>query len=51
MVHDESALAESDELSPEEEAVHGTVNVPDDEESDAAGLAEGRTQPPVSSGD
>jgi transcription termination/antitermination protein NusA len=49
IVHDESVLAESDELSPEEVAVHGTVNVPDDEDSDTADLAEGRTQPPVSS--
>jgi hypothetical protein len=54
IVHDETALSEGDDLSPEEEAVHGTVNVPDtsgDDEADAAGLAEGRVQPPVSSGD
>ena len=51
IVHDEKSFANSDELSPEEQAVHGQVqaSVPDglpDEDADgAAALAEGRRQP------
>ncbi len=52
IVHDEKSFANTDELSPEEQAIHGQVqaSVPDellDEDADgAAALAEGRSRPP-----
>src|SRR5438270_111514 len=57
-VHTTEAIAEGDELSPEEQAIQGVTvtrsgdpNRPPDEESDVAALAEGRSQPPGASGD
>jgi N utilization substance protein A len=51
IVHDEKSFANSDELSPEEQAVHGQVQAsqPEMEDQDADGaaaLAEGRSRPP-----
>lgn len=52
VVHDQAAITNGDELSPEEKAVQGidrsASGAPADDEQDTAGLAEGRTQPPVS---
>jgi N utilization substance protein A len=52
VVHDQAAITNGDELSPEEEAIQGidqsAGSVHEDDEQDTAGLAEGRTQPPVS---
>jgi len=54
--HSEQSIADSSELSPEEQAVHVPGNSDDgdaerkeftDEDSDAAALAEGRVDPPV----
>jgi N utilization substance protein A len=52
MVHKESELASSDELSPEEQAIHveretDERKIPGDEDAETAALAEGRTEPPV----
>jgi len=58
VTHAEPSIADSDELSPEETAVHpenpsdvavvaGQQAVPDDENSEVAALAEGRTSPPI----
>ncbi len=53
IVHDEKKFATGDELSPEEAAINGAIEVPatanvgDDEEQDMADLAEGRMRPPV----
>ena len=50
--HDEKALSDSSELSPEEQAISGmqSEQVPEqipDENEDNAALAEGRTEPPA----
>jgi hypothetical protein len=57
-VHASEAIAEGDELSPEEQAIQGVTvtrggdpNRPPDDESDVAALAEGRSEPPGASGD
>jgi hypothetical protein len=53
IVHDEKSFASRDELSVEEQAVHGQVeasmpgDLPDEDADGAAALAEGRSQPPV----
>jgi len=58
VTHAEPSIADSDELSPEETAVHpenpsdvaveaGQQAIPDDENSEVAALAEGRTSPPI----
>jgi len=52
IVHDEKSFANSDELSVEEQAVHGQVQasmpdeIPDEDADGAAAMAEGRTRPP-----
>ena len=52
IVHDEKSFANTDELSPEEQAVHGQVeasmpnDLPDEDADGAAALAEGRSLPP-----
>jgi len=50
--HDEKALTEESELSPEEQAISGlqSEQIPEqipDENEDSAALAEGRTEPPA----
>jgi transcription termination/antitermination protein NusA len=53
VVHDEKAIGNGEDRSPEEEAIHGIEETPvpgsghEEEEQDTAGLAEGRTAPPV----
>jgi transcription termination/antitermination protein NusA len=57
IVHGEQALASSDDLSVEEEAISGIEPADDsrkeivDEDDDTAALAEGRIDPPAASGD
>jgi hypothetical protein len=52
IVHDEKSFANTNELSPEEQAVHGQVqasmpgDLPDEDADGAAALAEGRSRPP-----
>jgi len=51
-VHSASLSSDSDDLSPEEQAIQGVEvrqdgNAATDEEADAAALAEGRTEPPT----
>jgi N utilization substance protein A len=52
-VHDEKSFANTDELSPEEQAVHGmaaataVAELPDEDADGAAALAEGRVVAPV----
>jgi N utilization substance protein A len=53
VTHDSKSFATADELSPEEQAVHGVElttsdGLPDDDADTAAALAEGRTVPPES---
>ena len=60
MTHQEQTIAAGDELSPEEQAIHTHGATEDlvaedrkdyaDEDADTAALAEGRTDPPTSSG-
>src|SRR5665213_621521 len=58
VTHAEQSIANGDELSPEEQALHiqdapssGSVIASDAEDDDTAALAEGRVSPPASEGD